>query len=139
MGAIEDVWEHAQHVRMWLQTAHDALGRATTKSAGGFLVSWFTRGRSRSSDLNEAVDAIGKLKLAYLDLEHAQTRAGRTPLPLQTVWLDVVRAPSFVVGGVALNRTVVDRLTSSVTADLGAIDSLIEEVEHQQKQQRSLR
>lgn len=139
MAAIEDVWEHAQHVRMWLQTAHDALTRATSKSAGGFLVSWFTRGRSRRSDVNEAVDAIGKLKLAYLDLEHAQARDGRTPLRLQTVWLDVVRAPSFAVGGFAPSHPVVTRLAASVTADLGAIDSLIEEVEHLQRQQRSLR
>src|SRR6185312_13399230 len=97
MAAVDDIWEHAQNTRMWLQTAHDASARATSKSAGSFLLSYFTRGSSRYSALEETFDAIGKLRLAYLDLEHAIHRAGRPPFPLRT--LDLERAtPELATG-----------------------------------------
>jgi hypothetical protein len=48
VAAIDDVWEHAQNSRMWLQTAHDAATRAASTSAGGFILALFTRGFSSS-------------------------------------------------------------------------------------------
>jgi hypothetical protein len=135
MAVVDDIWEHAQNTRMWLQTAHDASGRATSKSAGSFILSYFTRGSSRRTAAGDIFDAIGKLRLAYLDLEHALHRAGHTPLPLRTLELERT-APELTGSHKRLSSAILGALGQALTADLAAIDSLVTEVEQLQRQAR---
>ncbi len=136
MGAVDDIWEHAQNTRMWLQTAHDASGRAGSLSAGSFLLSYFTRGGSRRSAAAEIFDAIGKLRLAYLDLEHALHRSGHAPLPLRTLEMERT-TPELAGSHKRLSKPVLDGLAAALAADLGAVDHLIAETEALQRQART--
>ena len=136
MAAVDDIWEHAQNTRMWLQTASDASERAASSSAGAFILSYFTRGSSRRTAAAEILDAIGKLRLAYLDLEHAMHRAGHPPLPLRTLELERT-APELAGSHKRLSAPVVGALSKALAADLAAIDSLITETEQLQRQART--
>jgi hypothetical protein len=136
MAAVDDIWEHAQNTRMWLQTALDASGRAASSSAGSFILSYFTRGSSRGQAAGELLDAIGKVRLAYLDLEFAMHRAGQPPLPLRTLELERT-TPELAGSHKRLSAPVVRTLGTALTADLAAIDSLITETEALQRQART--
>ena len=136
MAAVDDIWEHAQNTRMWLQTAHDAAARSGSTSAGSFLLSYFTRGTSRRAAAADLLDAIGKLRLAYLDLEHALHRAAHTPLPLRTLELERT-TPELAGGHKRLTKPVMTALATALAADLGAVDNLITETEALQRQART--
>ena len=136
MAAVDDIWEHAQNSRMWLQTASDASGRAGSASAGSFILSYFTRGSSRRAAAGELLDAIGKLRLAYLDLEHSMHRSGRPPLPLRTLELERTN-PALSGSHKRLDRETMRTLGTALTADLAAVDSLITETEALQRQART--
>jgi hypothetical protein len=136
VAVIDDIWEHAQNTRMWLQTAADASGRSTSSSIGSVLLNYFTRGTSRMGDAEELFDAIGKVRLAYLDLEHALHRAARPPFPLRTLELERT-APELASAHKRLNKSVMAALAAALTADLAAIDSLITETEQLQRQART--
>jgi hypothetical protein len=134
MAAIDDVWEHAQHVRMWLQTAHDAIARAPNKGVAGFVMAIFTRGQSRYAGAEDAIDAIAKARLPYLDLENALQRAQHAPVPLMTFELDR-RALSG--GHIRITTDLMAQLRAALINDLAALDAVAEEVERLQKQART--
>lgn len=130
MAALDDVWEHAQHVRMWLQTAHDAIGRAR----GGFFMALLTRGQSRYAGVETAIEAIGKARLPYLDLEQSLQRSQHAPVPLMTFDLD---RRSLSGGNIRISPDLMAQLRSALTNDLAALDALAEEIERLQKQART--
>jgi hypothetical protein len=134
MAAIDDVWEHAQHVRMWLQTAHDAVGRAPSNGLGGMLMMIFTRGQSRYAGAETALDAIGKARLPYLDLENALQRAQHAPVSLATFELDR-RALSG--NHIRLTPELMSQLRAALSNDLAALDALADDIERLQKQART--
>lgn len=134
MAAIDDVWEHAQHVRMWLQTAHDAVSRVPSKGVGGFLMMIFTRGQSRYAGAETALDAIGKARLPYLDLENALQRAQHAPVPLMTFELD---RQALSGNNIRITPGLMAQLRAGLINDLAALDALAEEVERLQKQART--
>ena len=134
MAAIDDVWEHAQHVRMWLQTAHDEVTSGPRKGVGGFLMTILTRGQSRYRGAEEAIEAIAKARLPYLDLENALQRAQHTPVPLMTFEIDR-RALSG--GHIRITADLMAQLRAALINDLAALDALAEEVERLQKQART--
>jgi hypothetical protein len=136
VAAIDDVWEHAQNVRMWLQTALDALGDVSARSFGGFLMSLFTRGQSRTDAAATAIDAVGKASLAYLDLEQALKRAEHAPLPLASI--ELYRREIYSSSGSnRVNAALIAQLRSALAQDLPAVDALAEEIERLQRQRRS--
>jgi hypothetical protein len=134
MAAIDDVWEHAQHVRMWLQTAHDAIGRAPRKGVGGFLLMILSRGQSRYDGALSAIDAIGKARLPYLDLEQSLQRAQHAPAPLMTFDLD---RRALQGSNIRISPDLMAQLRATLINDLAALDALAEEVERLQKQART--
>ena len=93
-------------------------------------------GSSRRTAARELLDAIGKLRLAYLDLEHAMHRAGHPPLPLRTLELERT-APEPAGSRKRLSAPVVGALSKALAADLAAVDSLITETEALQRQART--
>lgn len=134
MAAIDDVWEHAQTVRMWILTARKELGGRPEgfaarwlRRVSGILYTarpWFERDR----DEDAAQDALRKAALANIDLQHALGRAGLPTLVLAAVTLDAGRM---------WTSERIDRQLEALMSDLARLDSLVEEVERLQKQART--
>ena len=124
MSAVDDVWEHAQHVRMWLETASQSLGAASNRSPLGFIANWFSRGASGVARIHEALDAIGKAKVAYVDLQFALQRAELDQIHLATMQL-------------APGQTSVAPIRDAVAGDLVKIDELVVEVEARQRARKA--
>jgi hypothetical protein len=137
MSEIDDVWEHAQNVRMWLASVQDALGRAQSSRPGGLLASWLSRGNSRSAAVREAIDALGKARVAFVDLEFALHRACMPQVRLNSLHLQVAANPE--LGGLLgsrLREDVVEEVAGHVAADLATVDRLTAEVEDLQRKAR---
>jgi hypothetical protein len=134
--ALDDVWNSAQHVRMWLETANQNLGSASSKTAGSVLAGWLSRGRTSKANIDEAIDALGKVKLACLDLEFALHRAEMDRVDLATLKLQVVNAPSVLFGRVVIKDDAVAAVQAAVVADLSMIDALVAGVEAMQRAER---
>jgi hypothetical protein len=134
MAALDDVWEHAQHVRMWLQTAHDAIARAPNRGVAGFLMAIVTRGQWRYAGAEDAIDAIAKARLPYLDLENALQRAQHSPVPLVTFEID---RGALSAGHTRIAADLMSQLRAALINDLAALDAVAEEVERLQKQART--
>lgn len=134
MAAIDDVWEHAQNVRMWLQTAHDAVSGGASRGVGGFLMTILTRGQSRYAGFETALEAVAKARLPYLDLEHALHRSEHAPVPLATFELDRAALSG---GHIRVTTELMAQLRAALVNDLAALDALSEEVERLQRQRRT--
>jgi hypothetical protein len=129
---LDDIWSAAQNVRMWLATAEGCLGADAPRSG---LARLFSRRVSRHR-VDEAVDAIGKTKVAYLDLEFALHRAEMDPVDLATLHMDVFKSANLGVARVVQSDAAVDQMRAAVTADLARIDALIAGVEALQRASR---
>lgn len=119
-GAFAEVWNQAHHVRIWLATAQESLERATRPSSLGLIGRVLTRGRTSRAHVVEALDGLARAKLALIDLEYAQHRAGmpRTALRFSRFELEA-----------GLDQETVVQLRHAVGLDLAELDSLAASLE----------
>ena len=127
---LDDAWNAAMSVRTWLATAQGSLGSSYAPKK------WIFR-RSHAAHVDEAVDAIGQMRLAYLDLEHALHRAEMDGPALTTLQLEMFRSVDFGIGRIRLSDDAIDHLRVAVTEDLAKIDALVSAVEVMQRASRS--
>jgi hypothetical protein len=134
--SIDDVWGHAQNVKMWMTTALQNLGAASNKKPGGFFANLLSGGRAGKARLDEAIDAIAKAKVAFIDLEFSLHRSGMEQVKLATMGLALVRQPDFGIGTFHINATAVKPIRVALSADLVTLDKLLADVEARQQAAR---
>jgi hypothetical protein len=122
--SVDDAWGAAQNVIMWLTTAAQSLDGASNRSIGGFFANLLSRGHAGRSGLHEAADAIGKAKVAFVDLAFALQRAQMSPVrltTLETPQIEYIKAST---------------VSDMVTRDLATLEKLVADVEARQRATR---
>ena|SRR5450432_23922 len=119
--SIEDAWGYAQNVIMWLTTAAHCLDGASNRTVGGFFANLLSRGHAGSARLHEAADALGKAKLAFIDLAYALDRAQMSEVKLATFEI------------AQLERTKASVVRDTIARDLVTMEQLVTDVEGRQR------
>ena len=125
----DDVWTAAQGVRMWLATAEQCFDGSKRRGFGGGLLGWLSRGQVGGTQIREGVDALGKMRVAFLDLELALRLTGMEPIALDTLHLTIASADAGVATRVVVDEHTVAELRTLIAADLYSIDRLCSQLE----------
>jgi hypothetical protein len=122
--SADDVWGAAQNVIMWLTTAQQSLEGATNRTIGGFFANLLTRGHASRAGAREAADAIGKAKVAFVDLANALNQAQMAQVKLATL-----EHPQ-------IERAQAKTVRDMIARDLATLEKLVADVEARQRAAR---
>jgi hypothetical protein len=134
--SLDDVWSHAQNVTMWLNTATQSLGAGNNRSAIGFFANILSRGRSGNARVDEAIDAIGKARVAFVDLEFALHHAQLPQIQLASLKLTLAKSPDLGLVRFQINDANVAKLRETLARDLATVEQLVADVEARQRAPR---
>lgn len=134
--SLDDVWSHAQNVTMWLNTASQSLAAGSNRSALGLFANLLSRGRSGNARVDEAIDAIDKARVAFVDLEFALHHANRPQIQLDSIKLTLAQSPDLGLVRFQINNTSVAKLRETLARDLATVEQLVGDIEAQQRTPR---
>ena len=112
------------------------LGAVIPGVAVGFFANFLSRGRSGNARVDEAIDAIDKARVAFVDLEFALHHAQLPQIQLECIKLTLAKSPDLGLVRFQINDTNVAKLRETLARDLATVEQLVADVEARQRAPR---